>query len=95
MLKQKDIEGLPPELLAQLSKKAIAQTENPVLASIRQREIASIDQIMIDIYRSTGQVKKRQAVSMELFKLAKAGLIARIPKHQGVYRIAASKEPGQ
>lgn len=76
---------LPPELLAELSEGAKAQVD-PVIKVINDRGgTATLDQILIDLYRATKEVHKRTIVQNKLFRLSKREMCWSVPGKKGVY----------
>jgi hypothetical protein len=76
---------LPAELLEQLSEGAKAQID-PVIKVINDRGgTATLDQILIDLYRATGEVHKRTMVQNKLFRLSKRDMCWSVPGKKGVY----------
>lgn len=76
---------LPDELLAELSEGAKAQVD-PVIKVINERGgTATLDQILVDLYRATGEVNKRTIVQNKLFRLSKRDLCWSVPGKKGIY----------
>lgn len=76
---------LPPELLAELSEGAKAQID-PVIKVINDRGgTATLDEILIDLYRATKEVHKRTIIQNKLFRLSKRELCWSVPGKKGVY----------
>jgi hypothetical protein len=83
---------LPPELLEQLSEGAKAQVD-PVIKIINDRGgTATLDQILIDLYRATKEVHKRTMVQNKLFRLSKRELCWSMPGKKGVYTTTEPKD---
>ncbi len=81
-----DFLDLPPELLEQLSGRAKkSQTDELVQIITARGGSASIDEILIDLYRKTGKVETRVILSNRLHRLAKQGLIAATEGRKGIY----------
>ena len=77
--------GLPPELLAELSEGVKAQVD-PIIKAINDRGgTATLDHILIDLYRATGEVNKRTVVQNKLFRLSKRELCWSVPGKKGTY----------
>lgn len=80
-----DLTDLPPELLAELSGGAKGESD-PLIQIIEDRGgTATLDQILIDLYRKHREISKRALVSNKLYRLAKRGLCAAAPGRKGVY----------
>jgi hypothetical protein len=48
----------------------------------------SLDQLLVGLYKSTGKVYKRQAITSQLYRMAHKGLTANVPEKKGVYALA-------
>jgi hypothetical protein len=80
-----EFSDLPPELLAELSEGAKAQVD-PIIKAINDRGgTATLDQILIDLYRATGEVHKRTLVQNKLFRLSKREMCWPTPGRKGIY----------
>jgi hypothetical protein len=92
-----ELSGLPPELLEQLSEGAKAQID-PIIKTINDRGgTSTLDQILIDLYRATGEVPKRTIIQNKIFRLSKREMCWSLPGKKGVYTTqkpdGASDEP--
>jgi len=92
-----DIKGLPPELIKELS---IGSDDEDGLLEFQVLEfleenggIANLDQIIIGLYRRTGEIHKRTALSAKLFRMSKKELVRSVPKKKGVYASFDFDEP--
>ncbi|MEA2821241.1 MAG: hypothetical protein QOJ86_3245 [Bradyrhizobium sp.] len=80
-----EFSDLPPELLAELSEGAKVQVD-PIIKAINDRGgTATLDQILIDLYRATGQVHKRTLVQNKMFRLSKREMCWPTPGRKGIY----------
>jgi hypothetical protein len=89
-ISQEELQGLPPELLNELSKKGRAgglPSEDQLLIDIIEDNggVAVLDKILIAIYRRTGEVAKRSQVNARLYRLTKRGLVFDHPSTQGAF----------
>lgn len=76
MNKYKERKDLPPELLAQLSKrKADYALREIILDVIHEQEEADIDTVLVELYRITNTVYKRHMVNQRLNDMKKRGEI--------------------
>jgi hypothetical protein len=83
--KSDDLSDLPPELLAELSAGAKSDTD-PLIQIIDDRGgTATIDEILIDLYRKHREIGKRAVISNKLYRLTRRGLCAAAPGRKGVY----------
>lgn len=81
-----EMNDLPQELLAQLSKRG-HRPSNPeaALSAIRDHGgTATVDQVLIGIYRNTGRIWTRELAYAVLSKLKKSGVL--VGSH-GVFKI--------
>jgi hypothetical protein len=80
-----DLSDLPPELLAELSDAAKGEID-PLIQIIDDRGgTASLDEILIDLYRKHKEIGKRNIISNRLYRLARRGLCWSVPGKKGVY----------
>jgi hypothetical protein len=72
-------------LLAELSEGAKVQVD-PIIKAINDRGgTATLDQILIDLYRATGEVHKRTLVQNKMFRLSKREMCWPTPGRKGIY----------
>jgi hypothetical protein len=80
-----DLSDLPPELLKELSDSFKGETD-PLIAIINDRGgTASIDEILVDLYRKYGEIGKRPIISNKLYRFSRRGLCAAMPGKKGIY----------
>lgn len=84
-----ELEGLPKELLQELSEGAVPdKIEAAILAAIRGRDgIASLDQILVAVYRQTGELVKRNTLTSKLYRMAQKQTIYSVPEKKGAYSL--------
>lgn len=89
-----DLEGLPQELLNELSISDADRAEFKIMEYIREHGgMMSLDQIMVAHYQATGEIVKRSAMTNRLYRMANKGLIDSVPNKKGVYALKnAQKE---
>jgi len=82
-----EISDLPPELVEQLSGAKVDDGENEVISIIRDdlNGVALIDEILVGIYRRTGEVKQRGPLNQKLYRMVRKGLIHTVPNKKGMY----------
>lgn len=84
-----DITGLPPELLAELSMTSAKAQSDVLVQIINERGgTATLDQILIDLYKKHGEVGKRVLIQNRLYRLYKKGHLWPLPGRKGVYTTA-------
>ena len=85
-LTPKDIEGLPEELLAELSVSASDKTEFLILSMIEAAGgLLSLDHILVGVFRETAEISKRTAMTNRLYRMVQKGLVYSVPGKKGVY----------
>jgi hypothetical protein len=86
-LRPVELEGLPEELLSELSEGAVPdKMESTVIQSIDARGgVATLDQLLVDIYRATQEVVKRALLTSRLYRMVQKGAIFSVPGKKGIY----------
>lgn len=86
-LQPDELEGLPKELLDELSEGAVPdKADAALLQVIRDRGgVASLDQIIVGIYKKTGELVKRNTLTSKLYRMSQKGTIFPVPEKKGVY----------
>lgn len=80
-----DLADLPPELLQELSESAKGETD-PLIKIINDRGgTATLDEILIDLWRKYKEIAKRNMISNKLYRLGKRGLCWALPGKKGIY----------
>lgn len=83
-----DLDDLPPELLAQLSVKKTDPLEDDILEVIETRGgAASVDQLLVDLYRKTKVIHERRYLTNKLYRMAQKELIASVSGKKGIYAL--------
>jgi hypothetical protein len=81
-----EIQGLPDELLQELSFSEGDKTDYTILKTIEDAGgIASLDRILVSLYRETGEVMKRNTLTSRTYRMAQKGLLFSVPGKKGVY----------
>lgn len=88
--RMEELTDLPEELVSQL--KGIVtynEKEKVILEIIRENNgSASIDEVLIGIYRKTGEIDNRDKLSRKLYNMYhKKGILSLVPKRKGIYQI--------
>jgi hypothetical protein len=82
-----DVKDLPPELLEELSV-AGDLIEFTILELMQELGgMASLDQLLVGLYRKTGDVHKRSAIVSRLYRMAQKGFVYGVPGKKGVYSV--------
>lgn len=83
-----EVEDLPPELIAELSVSDGDKTEFQILSAIEKLGgIASLDRILVELWRATGEVSKRAAITNRLYRMGGKGMLYSLPGKKGVYSL--------
>jgi hypothetical protein len=81
-----NLSDLPEELLAQLSGRAKKGQADPIVQIINDHGgVATLDEILIDLYRRHREINTRTLISNKLYRLGKQGLVKAIEGKKGVY----------
>jgi hypothetical protein len=87
-----DLSDLPEELLKELSGTSKADADPLVQIINDHGGSATLDQILIGLYRKYGQIGKRTITANRLYRLSKRGFVWVLPGKKGIY---ATKPPDQ
>jgi hypothetical protein len=80
-----DLADLPAELLLELSGGALAEVD-PLIKIINDRGgTATLDEILIDLYRKYGEIGKRTLIGNKLYRLGRRELVWSLPGRKGIY----------
>jgi len=86
-LTPKDLEGLPPELIAQLSTK-VDDVESNILKILEDNGgTASLDHMLIGIYKISQEILQRNKLNSKVYRMINKGLIEGVDGKKAVYRI--------
>jgi hypothetical protein len=81
-----DIQGLPDELLQELSFSDGDKTDYSILKVVEEiGGVASIDRILVGLYRKTGEIMKRNTLTSRLYRMGQKGMLFSVPGKKGVY----------
>lgn len=86
LLTFEEIEGVPEELLKELN---LTETDRQDLLTeyliARAGGILSLDKIMLQLWKKTGEVPKRTTLTSRLYRMAAKGMIYNVPSKKGIY----------
>jgi hypothetical protein len=84
-----DLDDLPEALRAQLQIGKIGAFESIVIQLLRDEYdgVANVDEILVGLYRKTGEVHVRQQLANKLYRMGQAEQIVSVPRKKGVYRV--------
>lgn len=85
-LSLEELEGLPEELVKELSVSDADKTEFIIVNLINENGgVLSMDKILIGMYKKTGEVIKRQAMTSRLYRMSQKGLVFSVTNKKGFY----------
>ncbi len=85
-LSLEDIEGLPAELVEELSISSTDLTEFAITSLIDEAGgILSLDKILVGLYKETREIHKRQNMTNRLYRMAAKNMIYSVPNKKGAY----------
>lgn len=85
-LSPEEIEGLPPELLEELSISESERADFAIISTIEEAGgVLSLDKILIAMYRKTGEINKRTQMNSKLYRIVQKGNLFNVPGRKGVY----------
>jgi hypothetical protein len=85
-LTYEDVDGAPEDLLKELNLTEADKQDLLIEYLIAQAGgILSLDKIMVELYRRTREVPKRNTITSRLFRMATRGVIYNVPGKKGVY----------
>lgn len=85
-LTMEDIEGLPPELMQELSISEADKLEFTIVGIINEAGgIMSLDKVIIGLYKKTGEIHKRSALTSRIYRMIQKKLIYSVPLRKGIY----------
>ena len=85
-LNLEDVEGLPEELVKELSISDADRTEFAILTLIEEAGgLLSIDKLLIGLYKKTGEIHKRQYLTNRIYRMVQKGLLFNVPNKKGAY----------
>lgn len=81
-----DIDGLPADLIEELSITGSDKMEFSIVTMMDEAGgMMSLDQILVGLFRQTGEVHKRTAMTNRMYRMIQKGLIYSVPNKKGVY----------
>lgn len=85
-LSPEEIDGLPAELLEELSISEADKADFAVLSVIDEAGgVLSLDKILIALYRRTGEINKRTQINSRLYRMTQKGMVYSVPGRKGIY----------
>ncbi|TXI48455.1 MAG: hypothetical protein E6Q50_10725 [Lysobacter sp.] len=85
-LTPEEIDGLPAELLEELSISEADKADFAVLSVIDEAGgVLSLDKILIALYRKTGEINKRTQLNSRIYRMMQKGMVYSVNGRKGVY----------
>lgn len=86
VLRPEELENLPEELIAELSATGADKTELAIFRAINNfGGAASLDQVIVDLYKKTSEIVKRTTLTSRLYRMQQKGLVYTVPGRKGIY----------
>ena len=81
-----DLDGLPPELLAELNITEADKFDGFVVRKIRAAGgIMSLDQLLIACWKERKELHKRALFNAKLYRMTRKGILWSVPNKKAVY----------
>lgn len=88
-----EIQDLPEELLQELSISDTELTEFAIYSIIEENGgVASLDRILTDLYKKTGEIHKRPSMTAKLYRMTQKEMVFGVPNKKGIYTIHKDSE---
>lgn len=92
-LSWEEVEGLPPEILAELSISDSDRSEFLIQGAIRELGgVASLDRLIVHLFKSIGESYKRTALNQRLYRMSQKDMVFSVPGKKGVYSLRELSE---
>ena len=88
-ISKKELEGLPPELIKQLSPPSKSKDRYDLILAIVKENggMADVNTILIAIYKKTKTVCKRNTLISSAYRMINKGLLRNVPGLEGTYAL--------
>ena len=85
-----DIMDLPEEVRNQLVSGQFDAVESQILQVVKQsfNGVATIDEIFVGMYRTTGEVMQREALANKIYRMTRKEVLFSVEGRKGVYSIS-------
>jgi hypothetical protein len=81
-----DVEGLPPELMSELSISESDKLDFAIESIMNEAGgILSLDKILIGLWKKTGEIHRRGNITSRLYRMRQKGTIHAVPNKSGYY----------
>ncbi|MGD8327688.1 MAG: hypothetical protein PVF65_12305, partial [Sphingomonadales bacterium] len=82
----KEVEGLPEELLTELSLSESDKIDYTILSLVSELGgVATLDRLLVSLYQETKEIFKRATLNARIYRLIQKGLLHSVPGKKGVY----------
>lgn len=82
------LSDLPESIRSELSIEKKKSKSSLVLEAMKKLDgIASIDEILVTVYRDCGVIFKRAYLSNFMYRLCSRGIVSRVKRRKGIYEI--------
>ena len=86
VLTPEDLEGLPDELIKELSLTEADRQDFELLAVVKELGgQVSLDKMLVNYYRRTNEILDRSKLNQRVYRMAQKGLLHAVPGRKGVY----------
>lgn len=82
------LKDLPEQLISQLSK---THKDNDVIFNLLKNGPMSLDELLIQIYKNSGEVVKRTKLNSKIYRLVREGVIEKAHK-KGTFKLVYKDE---
>lgn len=81
-----EVEGLPKEVLDELSVTEADHAEFNIASAVRALGgVAALDRIIVYLYKEFGEIQKRAPLNQRLYRMTQKEMIYSVPGKKGVY----------
>jgi hypothetical protein len=92
-LSWEEVEGLPAELLEELSISESDKTEFNIISILKSLGgAASLDRLLVALYKQSGEITKRATLNQRIYRMVQKNMIYNVPNKKGVYSISQLSE---
>jgi hypothetical protein len=85
-LSWEEVEGLPKEVLDELSVTEADHAEFNIASAVRALGgVAALDRIIVYLYKEFGEIQKRASLNQRLYRMTQKDMIYSVPGKKGVY----------
>lgn len=85
-LSWEEIDGLPEELLSELSISESDKFDFHIVAAVGDSGgVASLDRLLVSLFKSTGEIMKREKLNSRIYRLIQKEMLFSVPGKKGVY----------